>query len=375
MRRLSLWLLALLVNGAPLHAADPWHDARVVETLRIGELDGADEYLFGRIGDIAVGPDGAIYVADHQTITVRHFGPDGRYVRDIGRIGEGPGEYRQFLGMKCLRDGQLVVFASHPNHILIYGPDGGYRNRITFLSCLAAPDMLEYDVDGHIYAKELSEPPSADEDWRFVLLEMSQLGDTLGWIELPKPDKRGFDMVVMTAQGPIYPFTVQTCYAWSPLGYLVVGRNDEYSLALVDKKGREFGRINRTFEAIPVTKEERQDWQDWLGGSSRDASGVKQSIDLPDTKPVFRHILAGDDGRIWVSRYVPAEKRTLDGDPKRRLEWREPTTFDVFEPDGLFLGTIVIPRDVAIGVWRGHEMWGVFTGDEGQQVVRYRIDP
>src|SRR5687767_8446073 len=37
---------------------------RLVEEVRIGKLDGSDEYLFGSIEGVAVGRDGMIHVAD-----------------------------------------------------------------------------------------------------------------------------------------------------------------------------------------------------------------------------------------------------------------------------------------------------------------------
>jgi len=86
-----------------------------------------------------------------------------------------------------------------------------------------------------------------------------------------------------------------------------------------------------------------------------------------------------DDGRIWVDRYVAAVKRTdLPGprgdNPPPPITWREPRTFDVFEPAGRFLGTVVMPRHTTVWLRRGNLMWGTVRGEFDETcVVRLRL--
>ena len=102
---------------------------------------------------------------------------------------------------------------------------------------------------------------------------------------------------------------------------------------------------------------------------------------MPEQKPFFREIYVGEDGRIWIYRYVAAEKRTdvqpLPDRPERSLlTWREPWTYDVFEPDGTFLGSVVVPELFRPYVFRGLQIWGAHTDDDGvERVVRLRVDP
>ena len=66
-------------------------EARLVPEVSIGELDGPEEYLFGRIGSLAVDDDRNVYVLDEQAQHVRVFDSAGVYMRTLGRRGEGPG--------------------------------------------------------------------------------------------------------------------------------------------------------------------------------------------------------------------------------------------------------------------------------------------
>lgn len=79
-------------------------------TLRIGRASGDnDPAVFGRISDALVAPWGDIFVLDDQAQEVRIFDSTGRAVQAIGRIGDGPAEFRSANGIEILGDGRLLV--------------------------------------------------------------------------------------------------------------------------------------------------------------------------------------------------------------------------------------------------------------------------
>lgn len=87
----------------------------------------------------------------------------------------------------------------------------------------------------------------------------------------------------------------------------------------------------------------------------------------------------GEDGRIWVERYVEAKERPgpprAEGDQRPRRVWREPRTFDVFEPDGRILGTVVLPEDTYIFVRRGRHVWGTYRDESDvSYIIRLRLE-
>src|SRR5688500_5793193 len=94
-RATAMSVLALLLATGGCRGGDGDHagkDARAgvregVVDLTIAEVEGKDEYTFGRISGVAVDKAGRIYVADGQSNDVRVFGPDGRFIYRIGRAG------------------------------------------------------------------------------------------------------------------------------------------------------------------------------------------------------------------------------------------------------------------------------------------------
>jgi hypothetical protein len=61
--------------------------------LQIGVVDGAPEYSFSRIVDVALVNDSLVVVSDAVSREIRIFDVQGRYQRSIGQQGEGPGEF------------------------------------------------------------------------------------------------------------------------------------------------------------------------------------------------------------------------------------------------------------------------------------------
>ena len=55
-------------------------------------------------------------------------------------------------------------------------------------------------------------------------------------------------------------------------------------------------------------------------------------------------------------------------------EWSEPDAYDVFEPDGRFVGRILVPDAFQIEFMKDDHMWGRYTGEfDVESVRRYRI--
>lgn len=78
--------------------------------LQIGALDGPAEYQLGRVIDATRMPDGRIVVADRSNHEIRVFDATGKFVRTMGRTGDGPGEFRDPLQVTALGGDSLLVW-------------------------------------------------------------------------------------------------------------------------------------------------------------------------------------------------------------------------------------------------------------------------
>jgi hypothetical protein len=82
--------------------------------LRIGALAEPEEEVFGSIATVRAGPDGSLLVLDKMAGEVRWFGSEGSILGRAGRMGAGPGEFREPVEMVVGPHG-LVHVLDPPN--------------------------------------------------------------------------------------------------------------------------------------------------------------------------------------------------------------------------------------------------------------------
>ena len=91
--------------------------------VRVGLLDGPNEYLFGNITGAVRLEDGSVVVADESIPEVRMFDAGGRHVWTSGRDGEGAGRVQGTLvaaGLPGSSD-HGIRLAAGPNHRTRFG--------------------------------------------------------------------------------------------------------------------------------------------------------------------------------------------------------------------------------------------------------------
>src|SRR3954468_11170540 len=105
---------------APIHAGV----ATVKEELSIGVADGDEHYMIGQVTDIAVGNKGEIYVYDRTVPTIRLYDAAGKFVKNIGRKGRGPGEYQSGSALAVAANGNLLMWDPGNARINVYSATG-----------------------------------------------------------------------------------------------------------------------------------------------------------------------------------------------------------------------------------------------------------
>ncbi|MEO7521419.1 MAG: 6-bladed beta-propeller [Gemmatimonas sp.] len=380
------------VAGAPVWGAS----VRLAEEVRIGVADGDEEYMFGMVSGVGVGERGAIVVGDYQVPVVRMYDAQGKFLRNVGRRGEGPGEYRTVF-LRAFRDGRIAVWDHRIQRLTYYSAAGETPSSIRVPSGLLSADLFRVDRHGFAYVRTaLLGSAAVSENWPFGWIRVSPAGKVIDTIVVPRDPKPDDSWVSPTPAGYDRPFTRALLTTLSGDGALVVGENRStgasYSFEL-RKPGAPVIRVERAYTPVPLNDEEFRQWTAsarYIENSARapitsnrmvqQAPPRARHYNIPRVKPAYSEFRTDIDGRVWVRRYVTAVKRAsaerAKGDNRPQRTWREQPTYDVFEADGRFMGTIVLPWNASFEEASGTAVYITLEGADGEEIVaRYRIVP
>lgn len=121
--------------------------AQPVELQEVLSLDG----FFG-ISDIAVGRDGSIYIADHQSFALSKYDPQGRLIRQVGSQGVAPSEFVNGPHLIVLIDSILVATDQKGTGVLHYFDlDLSYERS----DQIETPVDMDVALDGQFYLGNL----------------------------------------------------------------------------------------------------------------------------------------------------------------------------------------------------------------------------
>ncbi len=360
--------------------------AALVPEVSIGETDGPEEYLFGSVRSITVDDDHNVYVLDGQASHVRVYDSTGSFVATLGRQGEGPGEFQVPIGI-AISSGRVLVRDPANARVQLfhletweadewrYGPSDIFLN-----------SPLYTDDQGRIYVDITS-----DEEQRFLVMGPDGAHiDTIPAPDAPPDFDDGRYRLLARAENDGRWISVSATVPFSPGWYWTVHRNGHFLSALstayrIDLQ-QDSGvlRIEKKHRPVAVSDEERDDHRQPIVDRMRrfDADWSWDGPGIPDHKPPFRGLRAGTDGRIWVQlwtegRQVPNDEHDPSDPESAPYTWVQPVRYDVFEPDGTYLGSVDMPEGFSLSappVFGRSFVWAVELDDLGvERVRRYRL--
>jgi hypothetical protein len=347
------------------------------DIYQVGSFDAEDWELFGEVSQVGFDAAGNLYVLDRQNHRVVVVDPRGGFLRQFGKEGEGPGEWRMTGGMGVLADGTVVISDGGHRAYMVYGPDGAYRHAVSMgdggtisLGRLQA-DLrggAVFNAAGAGFTMRMSVGGGLPDEPQGRPIERVTLGPEgaistfySAWQAPPPPaSQAGAGATVRGGQGPIRMapgppiFEPQLRVAALPDGGLAVVDSSAYAVKLIGPDGRERGRLTRRIAPVPVTRrieeaEKARQLAQLEAGEGpqmrvmmRGADGGTQALDQERIRemqrqqlegrgfypeiPVVAALAASPRGTLWL------ERATVDPD--------EPGAIDLFRVDGDYLGTV-----------------------------------
>ncbi len=338
-------------------------DLELEVDLTIGGEDVDENYIFTRVSDIEVDEEGNIYVLDSRECQIQIYDKDGKYLKTIGRKGEGPGEFQRARRMTLDAKGKLYV--NEIKKIIIFGEDGTFEKNI----------KIDFRLSSYLVTNEenfLGWSPIFREEGNsldVILIDSSgKRIDTIASfpdpsVSLTKASPGGG--VIIVSSSPSYSPGLFFCPLSDELG--IYGYSAEYKLYVVNSSGEIVHIIEKDEKRQPTSRKEENEYLEkrierskgriqWSRGDLRKLYGFAKY------KPFFALIMNDDMGHIYLAK------------PKSVVKKEEDTYFDFYNKEGYYLYKIKIheisPKVIKKGylyTFRQDEDTGYF------KIERYKI--
>ena len=361
-------------TGSGVWDLNPEQRWQVSEGLRIGESRGGGPTAFGFAQCVAVDPMDRIWVTEGFAHEMRVFGADGSFVRAVRKLKEGAGEF-QIIGKAFAGpEDQIWVEERSLRRYQIFDTAGTWIGSHEFVFPDTPGETRVWTRQGRMVAREMHEQDA--DTVRFYELANGALratGRKATW-----PAQRMSTQVITvggTERKLSVSFLEAIPFAPQPLGFLgseldlwtaqQVG-SDTYEIRRTSlDTGDELLAITHRYDPVRVPDALRRAAADSLVAlHTSTGNKLLSRIDwktFPRHRPGFDNVHVSADGEVWV-------RRTLD---------RGRTGFDVFSPDGRYLGQPTVPPDLdatSILVIKGRSIYAIETNPGGlDQVIRFDI--
>ncbi|MGD8496553.1 MAG: 6-bladed beta-propeller [Gemmatimonadales bacterium] len=261
-----------------------------------------------------------IYVLDEAAPRVLVFDFDGALVGELGREGQGPGEYVDPVGLAVDREGRVHVIDPGRGSIHVWSAEGEYLDSREMAAGYWGPGFA-ITPDGPIYTTsgEIDDGVMTD-----ALVRTSAGIDTLHTVATH------WQTLEMPCGSVPVPQVFYLSNVWAAAdGRIAVADVPRYQIDLHDGQGR-----TTTFRrAVPPRRVSRAEAEEFVGTGplhflvehcGMTPAGVVSDAGFVEEVSPFFALTLGPDGRVWAARGVAPEVEAID----------------VFDPERGYVGTV-----------------------------------
>jgi hypothetical protein len=333
----------IIDNKAPAWTvAKRWRIA-AAPSVTIGLEDGEEPYLLSRVFAARRLPNGEIVVGNSGSGELRFFGANGKFIRASGRRGGGPGEFHEFssLIMCSIPGDEMVVADGGLRRVHVFTIAGAYKRSFTYQHEAAAspPGLRSCFADGTLLTLNVpvaalgGDPgtliPSTTQYFRYdtngrSVAKLAEVPDQTRYV-----NKYG-----SITHYPFVPFTPESyAAAGGHVTYLNYGGG-----SFVERRGAD-GKLEaiirwqapRTRTSAVYSRYVTAGLEAMTNQQRRAqyASYYAKKLPIPDLVPVVGFMIVDELEHPWVKRY--------------QLPWDTIPTYEVFDPNGRWLGQVSAP--------------------------------
>lgn len=376
-----------IIEHPPLRAGEPL--TLLEDSLPLGGLPG-DAGLdgpegagalptFSRISAIDEGPAGLVYVLDGVEGAVTVLDPEaGEVIRQFGRRGQGPGEFRSAADLQVSEDGSVLVGERIPLRIHRFTGEGIYEGSAR-LDLEAAPRDDAVRAGRAAALAEWRALPDGDLVARILTLDRDPTRSGMNRLVRVSPEGVLRSAILRWREpgslaDPPPLLSAKRSWTTGGEGQVHYADGEAFEVRTLDPAGRLRRILRRAVPSRPVTREQRdlalQAFRESMiegGAPVGMVEAVTGDLEVARHLPSVHGLWSDHDrGELWVGIPDVSGRR---GD----LAVRE---YHLFDAGGRFIGRVVPPPGFRLHSVRSRRMLGSVVDELGVPHPRvYRISP
>jgi 6-bladed beta-propeller len=303
---------------------------------------------FNGIRGIVLQSTGRLVVANAGNLELCIFGPDGQFIRRIGRTGGGPGEYRAIQGVQRLRADSLLVYDPSLHRVSILDPEGHFVRSVPLSApseALGSVVVVASLTDGTFVVGYSEFRTGAPRPEAVTFTQRVYRYDSSGRLLGPIGQFFASEHFVQSAppsMGGIAYWNRAFGRQWSiaPVAHgFVAGEGSDFTVMQYGPTGAPVLLHRLARQPRAVTPEDIATYRQLSLATTRPQDAVLEQRRLdempyPRTFPTYRRLLTDPKGRIWLEIYpTPGEQSSdwvvLDPPAKRASSITLPPRFQL----------------------------------------------
>ncbi len=317
----------------------------LVEEVSIGKEIGEEEYLLNRPSQMHVDNQGYIYILDNRDCHILVYDDMGKYVRTIGRKGQGPGEFMSLAFFDFSQDGRVFVNDYMNQRITIFDREG---NPLGDFKLEGFYRGMLFASDSRVYFQKTSRKKEVELTSEYQEIQMitsifsmdseGQNKNRIMDIETDTIKTKAIEGGALIVGGSR---TIRFVWALDPRGKLYVGFSKTYQITVLNADGSVEFRFGREYTA--VANEEH-----------------KENPQLNEFHPAFfPNMLIDGDSNCWIRQFTPADF--------------EGYLYDIFNHEGIFIKQAVLSYPLYM-FKEGKAYSLLVSGFDYPMVKRFRLE-
>lgn len=346
---------------------------RLIPELTIDDETLPEDNYLESPRDLAFDASGSIYVCDYKSHNIKVFDSSGKFMKALGREGQGPGEFQGPYQISVAKD-RIAVWELRNRRISVLNLQGEHLKSIQIQVGEGRPDKIRPLPNGDfVFGTEKMHYRDLDKPQEYTIEIYSPELEHKKTLFFQEIWENRYIQVPNFTNVP-QPFAALVYWDVSPDGKIIIGFSENYTIEIYDSEKGKLSSFSHSYEPVIVTE---QDKKIWFNGMTSTAPGgigttkgapdyIVKNTKFPKYKPPYQHIMTDGYGNLLVFPYGKNSTRNVK-------------SFDAFNPQGKFISNVQIEGDVSFPYYswvktRGNYIWFIEQDEEDlPKIVKYRI--